>query len=54
MISLSVLRAGCVKLARHLTAAGVQDEAITAWLDAYKTDPLHETRFALQSFDNVN
>jgi hypothetical protein len=47
-ISLSVIRAECVRLANQLAADGIKSDGITAWLDSYKFDPLPEVRFALE------
>ena len=48
-ISLSLVRAECVRLASQLAASGIIGSGVTAWLDTYKTDPLPEVRFALES-----
>ena len=43
---LSSLRIECVKLARQLSALGVQDKAIADWIEVGQTDPLPEVRWA--------
>lgn len=47
-VTISLVRAECVRLAAALQASGATAPAITAWLDAGRTDPLPEVRFALQ------
>ena len=51
MISLSILRAQCAKLAQKLAHVGIKGEGISAWLEAYKNDQLPEVRFALLEND---
>ncbi|PZA09370.1 hypothetical protein DNX69_25045 [Rhodopseudomonas palustris] len=49
LISLSVVRAECTRLAYQLSAVGITSNGIAAWLDSYRLDPLPEVRFALDS-----
>ncbi len=46
-ISISVIRAECVKLAGTHSRRGAADTAITDWLEVGRTDPLPEIRWAL-------
>lgn len=46
-VTITLIRAGCVKLAQKLQNAGVNAEAITSWIDGAKDDPLPEARYAL-------
>ncbi|HEX7930450.1 MAG TPA: hypothetical protein VF470_06055, partial [Sphingomicrobium sp.] len=44
-VSVSLVRQGCVRLARALKAAGAASPAADAWLAAAREDPLPEVRF---------
>jgi hypothetical protein len=46
-VSASLVRAECVKLAVALKDRGADDEALLAWIDEAKSDPLPEVRFSL-------
>ncbi|MHB1765554.1 MAG: SIR2 family NAD-dependent protein deacylase [Gammaproteobacteria bacterium] len=46
-ISVSLIRAECVRLARDLQDFGCSDANLATWLDAAAKDPLPEVRFAL-------
>ena len=46
-VSVSLLRAGCVKLAVALKDHVADDDTLQAWIDEAKTDPLPEVRFSL-------
>ncbi|MDI1347130.1 MAG: SIR2 family protein [Pseudolabrys sp.] len=50
-ISLSILRAECVRLSKQLKDAGITSDGIMSWLGACTTDPLPEVRFALEEKD---
>jgi len=45
-VSVSLIRANCVRLARSLKNYGSTERAVLAWLDAAEHDPLPEVRFA--------
>jgi hypothetical protein len=45
-VSVSLIRASCVRLARALQRHGSSESAVLVWLDAAKKDPLPEVRFA--------
>ena len=49
-VSISLVRAACVKLAAMLKDRINDDETLQAWLDEAKTDPLPEVRFAVADF----
>jgi hypothetical protein len=46
-VSVSLIRAECVKLAVALKDHVADDGALQAWIDEAKTDPLPEVRFSL-------
>lgn len=46
-VSVSLIRAECVRLANTLKNSGTRSAAMAAWLSAADTDPLPEVRFAL-------
>ena len=46
-VSVSLVRAECVKLARTLERMGAGGDITAAWITAAKSDPLPEVRFAL-------
>ncbi|MDT7953905.1 MAG: hypothetical protein RQ966_20595, partial [Acetobacteraceae bacterium] len=46
-ITISVVRAECVRLARVLEECGAGGQPVAAWLEAATADPLPEVRFAL-------
>jgi len=53
-ISLSILRAECVKLAKQLSDLGATDSVITDWIEVGRTDPLPEVRWALAADDTAH
>lgn len=50
-VSVSLVRAECVRLARALEDAGTSNSHTAAWLAAASADPLPEVRFALTNDD---
>ena len=46
-VSVSLVRAECVKLAAALKGCGADDGTLQGWIDEAKSDPLPEVRFAL-------
>jgi hypothetical protein len=46
-VTITLIRAGCVRLAEKLRNAGVKAEPITSWIDSAKGDPVPEVRYAL-------
>lgn len=50
-VSVSLVRAECVRLARALEDAGSRGPDSTDWLNAAPSDPLPEVRFALAEDD---
>jgi hypothetical protein len=46
-VSVSLIRAECVRLAHTLDNLGTRGAQVPAWLSAADTDPLPEVRFAL-------
>jgi tetratricopeptide (TPR) repeat protein len=46
-VVLTLIRAGCVRLADSLRRAGTIHDAISHWIDETKDDPLPEVRYAL-------
>jgi hypothetical protein len=50
-VSVSLVRAECLRLARALNDAGVSDPIIGTWLKLESDDPLPEVRFALAAAD---
>ena len=46
-VTLTLVRAGCVRLADSLRRAGNIDDAISYWIDATKDDAVPEVRYAL-------
>jgi hypothetical protein len=51
-ITITQIRQRCVRLAEALRKAGFINEAISYWLEATKTDPLPEVRYALTEQDD--
>jgi hypothetical protein len=49
LVSLSVVRAECVRLAKQLSDAGFSGTGVKLWLESYAIDPLPEVRFALET-----
>lgn len=43
---LTLIRAGCVRLADSLRRAGMVHEAVAHWIDGTKNDPVPEVRYA--------
>ena len=46
-VTVSLIRAECVRLAKSLETHGVADAILTEWLQAAQSDPLPEVRFSL-------
>ena len=46
--TLTLVRAGCVRLAAALSGAGTSKEPVERWLNAAPSDPVPEVRFALE------
>ncbi len=46
-ITITLVRAECVRLAKKLKDASVKDDAITHWIENTKDDPVPEVRYAL-------
>ncbi len=46
-VTITLVRAECVRLAQRLKNAGMKDEAISRWIDSTKDDPVPEVRYAL-------
>jgi len=45
-VSISMVRAECVRLARELANEGISNAGLNGWLDSYADDSLPEVRFA--------
>jgi hypothetical protein len=48
-VSVSLVRAECVRLARALQESGIDETNLSKWLADAAIDPLPEVRFALES-----
>ena len=53
-IALSMIRADCVRLAKHLASVGAIDSVIGDWIEVGRNDPLPEVRWALVDDDTTH
>jgi hypothetical protein len=49
-ITVSLIRAECVRIANALKITDAAADSVVAWLDAMNSDPLPEVRFSLEPY----